>query len=95
MLAFLSDFLASVVPTFLASRLLLWTTTPWADSLVRLVVVHTVSLGLCVLVGTVVLTGGGGREPFVGAFALFVPGALAWFLVDAFRLVLHRRETTE
>ena len=90
MTAFLTDFLISIVPTFLVSRLLLWITKRWSDSAVRLIVVHCVALGLCVVAGSWVFVGNG-TVPVIAALALFAPGQWAWFLVDAFRLVLRKR----
>jgi hypothetical protein len=91
MTAFLTDFVMSIVPTFLVSRLLLWITKRWSDSAVKLIVVHCAALGLCVLVGSWVLVGTG-SEPVIAALALFAPGQLAWFLIDTFRLVLRGRQ---
>jgi len=86
MQAFLSDFLISIVPTFMVSRVLLWFTKGLTHGFERLVVVNAASLGLCVLFGVWVLAG-----RFLAALALFAPGQLAWLLVDLFRLVLQRR----
>jgi hypothetical protein len=44
MQAFVSNFIVSIVPTFVVSRVLLWITTQWFNSLVRLVAVHGGSL---------------------------------------------------
>jgi hypothetical protein len=90
MTAFLTDFLISIVPTFVVSWLLVWTTKRWSDSLVRLVVVHCAALAQCVLAGSWVFVGSG-DESAMAALALFAPGQLAWFLIDTFRLVLRRR----
>jgi hypothetical protein len=91
MIAFLTDFLISIVPTFLVSRLLLWVTKRWSDSALRLIAVHCVALGLCVLVGSWVLVGDG-AGPVIAALVLFAPGQLAWFLIDIFRLVFRGRQ---
>ena len=90
MTAFLTDFLISIVPTFVVSRLLVWITKRWSHSLVRLAVVHCGALALCVPAGTWIFVGNATEAALV-AVALFVPGQLAWFLIDAFRLVLRRR----
>jgi hypothetical protein len=44
MQAFVSDFIISILPTFVVSRVLLWITTQWSNSLVRLAAVHATSL---------------------------------------------------
>jgi hypothetical protein len=90
MQAFVSDFIISIVPTLVVSRVLLWITKGWTNSFVRLVVVHAASLVLCVGLGTWVFAGSP-TSAFLGAFALFAPGQLAWLLVDLFRLTLQRR----
>jgi hypothetical protein len=92
MIDFLTDFVVSVAPTFLVSRLLLWITSRWSDSLVRLIAVHVVSLVLCVAGASLVVIGS--VKP-MNAFALFATGELAWLLVDLFRLVLRRRHVGE
>jgi hypothetical protein len=94
MIGFLADFLISIIPTFIVSRLFLWFTKRWTNSLVRLIALHIASLGLCVLAGIAVLSSSDTYRP-VTAFALFAPGQLAWLLVDAFRLVRRRRERGE
>jgi hypothetical protein len=91
MLAFLSDLVISIVVTLVISRLLLWITKGWTDSLVRLVVAHAASLVLCVVLGTWVLAGIA-DSPSDGALALFAPGQLAWLLVDLLRRVLRQRQ---
>jgi hypothetical protein len=88
---FLSDFVLSIIPTFAVSRALLWLTTGLTDSLERLITVHSVSLVLCVVLGTWVFAGGI-TSPSLDAVALFAPGQAAWLLVDLFRLVLRRRK---
>jgi len=92
MQAFVSDFIVSIVPTFVVSRVLLWITAQWFISLVRLVAVHATSLAVCVASGAFAFEGIYSSPP-VGAFALFAPGQLAWFLIDLFRLVLQRRRS--
>jgi hypothetical protein len=91
MQGFLSDFIISIVPTFVVSRVLLWITSRWFNSLVRLVAVHAASLTVCVAFGAFLFEGINSSPP-VGALALFAPGQLAWFLIDLFRVVLKRRE---
>jgi hypothetical protein len=91
MVAFLADFVISILPTFLVSRLFLRLTRGWSDRLVRLVVIHAASLALCVALGTWVFEGIPTYRS-VGALAVFAPGQSAWLLVDVFRLVLHRRK---
>jgi hypothetical protein len=49
MQVFLSDFVISIVPTLVISRVLLWITKGWTNSFVRLVMVHAASLVLCVV----------------------------------------------
>jgi hypothetical protein len=92
MIGFLTDFVISVTPTFLVSRLLLWITGRWSNSLVRLIAVHVVSLVLCVAAASLVVIGS--VKP-MNAFTLFATGELAWLLVDLFRLVLRRRQVGE
>ena len=92
MQAFVSDFIISIVPTLVVSRILLLITNRWPDRLRRLVVVHVASLALCVALGASVLEGIA-SSPLLGALALFAPGQLAWLLVDLFRLVLQRRRS--
>jgi hypothetical protein len=91
MIGFLTDFLVSIIPTFIVSRLFLWA-TQWSNSVPRLVVVHVASLCVCVLVGTAVLAISDTHK-LLSALALFAPGQLAWLLVDAFRLIRRRRKT--
>jgi hypothetical protein len=91
MQAFMSGFIISIVPTFVVSRVLLWITTQWFNSFVRLVAVHVASLAVCVASGAFAFEGINSSSP-IGAFALFGPGQLAWFLIDLFRVVLKRRK---
>jgi hypothetical protein len=92
MQAFVSDFIISIVSTFVVSRVLLWITSQWPNSLGRLAAVHATSLAVCVAAGAFAFDGIN-SSPSVGAFALFAPGQLAWFLIDLFRLVLQRRRS--
>jgi hypothetical protein len=94
MQAFISDFIISIVPTFVVSRVLLWITTQWSNGLVRLAAVHGTSLAVCVAAGAFAFEGIN-SSPLVGAIALFAPGQLAWFLIDLFRFVLQRRRAGE
>jgi hypothetical protein len=93
MSAFVADFLVSILPTFVVSRLLLWITKGWSDSPIRLVAVHCASLGLCMAAGTWGFVGSATDHPIVIALALFTPGELLWLLIDIFRLILRRRRT--
>jgi len=86
MTALLADFVITLLPTLVLSRLLLWLTKIWSASMVRLLlVVHFASLALCLLAVRWVAAG---SVPYgwTGALALIVPGQLAWLLVDALRL---------
>jgi len=50
MTALLADFVITLLPTLVLSRLLLWLTKIWSASMVRLLlVVHFASLALCLL----------------------------------------------
>jgi hypothetical protein len=91
MQAFLSDFVISLASTLVVSRVQLWITKGWTNSIVRLVVVHAASLVLCVALGTWVLAGAA-DSPSLGALALFAPAQLAWLLVDLLRRVLRQRQ---
>jgi len=91
MQTFLSNFVISIVLTLVISRLLLWITKGWTNSLGRLVVVHAASLALCVALGTWVLEDIA-DSPSLDALALFAPGQLAWLLVDLLRRVLRQRQ---
>jgi hypothetical protein len=75
MQAFVSDFIISIVSTFVVSRVLLWITTQWFISLVRLVAVHAMSLAVCVASAAFAFEGIYSSPP-VGAFALFAPSQL-------------------
>ena len=94
MQAFVSDFIISILPTFVVSRVLLWITAQWSNSLMRLAAVHATSLAVCVAAGAFAFQGINSSPP-VGAIALFAPGQLAWFLIDLFRIVLQRRRAGE
>jgi len=91
MTALLADFVITLLPTLVLSRLLLWLTKIWSASMVRLLlVVHFASRALCLLAVRWVAAG---SVPYgwTGALALIVPGQLAWLLVDALRLALRRQ----
>ena len=97
MTALLADFVITLLPTFVLSRLLLWATRFWSGSVVRLIVVHLASLALCAslalfldAVGWLAAEGVSGQP--LAALALFAPGQLAWLLVDAFGLARRRRQ---
>jgi hypothetical protein len=92
MIGFLTDFVTSLTPTFLVSRLLLWITRRCSDSLVGLVAVHVVSVVLCVAAASLLVID---SVKVMNVFGLFALGELAWLLVDAFRLVLRRRQAGE
>jgi hypothetical protein len=87
---FVADFLVSIVPTYVVSRLLLWCSNRWLDALPRLVSVHALSLALCTAAGIIAMAGGR-LEPLTASLALFAPGQFAWLLIDMFRLVIRQR----
>jgi hypothetical protein len=87
---FIADFLMSIVPTYIVSRLLLWCSKRWTSALPPLVLVHALSLALCTGVGAIVMQGNR-LEPFETSLALIAPGQLAWLLIDLFGLVIRRR----
>jgi hypothetical protein len=87
---FVADFLVSIVPTYIVSRLLPWCSKQWTDALLRLVLDHALSLALCTGVGAIVMAGDH-LEPLEASLALFAPGQLAWPLIDVFRLVIRQR----
>ena len=93
MQAFLSDLAISLVSTLVISRVLLWITRGWTNSLARLITAHAASLVLCVVLGTWVLARLAVDAPFLSALALFAPGQLAWLLVDLLRVAVKRRRT--
>ena len=86
----LADVLISLLPTFVLSRLLLWLMMRWSGSVVRLVIVHAVSLMLCIAVVSRLTVTCLPIGP-VAALAMFLPGQMAWLLVDAFPLVRRKR----
>ena len=92
MQTFLSDLVISIVSTLVVSRLLLWITREWTNSLLHLVATHAASLVLCVVLGTWILARLATDAPFLGALALLAPGQLAWLLVDLLRRVLRQRQ---
>jgi hypothetical protein len=100
MTALLADFVITLLPTFVVSRLLLWLTKTWSGSVVRLIVVHLASLVLCASLALFLEAGGwlaveGVSGQPLAALALFTPGQLAWLLVDAFGLARRRRRGGE
>ena len=88
----IADFLVSIVPTYIVSRLLLWISNRWLNALPPLVLVHLLSLALCATVGTIVMAGDR-LQPLEASLAIFVPGQLAWVLIDMFRFVVRQRRT--
>jgi hypothetical protein len=94
MAAFISDLVISIVPTFVVSRVLLLAGRRWYSSALRLLVVHALSLGLCIWAGFLVFEGHPSSR-LTAALALFAPSQLAWLLVDAFRLVRQKRKAGE
>jgi hypothetical protein len=77
----------ALVPTLLLSRLLLWITRTWDGGVSRLLLVHGVSLLICVLLGGLGLADGGAFAPGLATAQYALPQIL-WLAVD---LVRHRR----
>ena len=94
MIVSVADVVLSLLPTFVSSRVLLWLTRAWSESVVRLLAVHLASLGLCLL-ALRLLAFEAMPGWWTAALALLVPGQLMWLLVDAFVLVRRRRQRGE
>jgi hypothetical protein len=83
-MSYLAFFVGTLIPTAIASRLILIATRGWNGGMRRLVLAHVVSLLICGLFGGMGMADGGA---FAGGQALiqYAPAQALWFLVDIYR----------
>jgi hypothetical protein len=77
----LGFFVGAFVATFLVSRLLLWLVKSWDGGTRKVIVVHALSLVVCVLLALVGGAGEGGSSSAIYAMGYAAP-QLLWMLMD-------------
>jgi hypothetical protein len=76
--------IGALVPTFLLSRLGLLLTRRWTGSWFRILLVHTLSLAVSVLIGAYGFSDGG-EMAWATAFFIYAVPQFVWLVVDMAR----------
>ena len=90
-MGYLAEIIGGLLPTFLISRFVLWLMRSWDGGVQRLLVAHSGSLLICILIGGMGMADGGAFAPMM-AFIIYTPAQAIWLIADWLR---HRAKKPE